>query len=188
MHIWLPLVGTLWPPWCSGGLRGVTGDRTDCSHGYFIFTLTRLFIREIRIIKLVKERGSEVQSYSWTGEVSCQCEDGWQRLGSRVKGHQHSTQTWCSQGQLLQVRKGHAITNPSGVCLMTLLVPLEDESRGHYRVGTGWQGLWRPGGQLWSPSLTNLLGSFYQPSPPCAGLPNLNCTASRLPWFHFVCF
>ena len=41
--------------------------------------------------------------YSLTGEVSCQCEDGWQRQGSGGQCHQHSTQAWCPQGQLLQV-------------------------------------------------------------------------------------
>ena len=28
-------------------MRGVTGDRTDCSHGYFVLKMTRLFIRKV---------------------------------------------------------------------------------------------------------------------------------------------
>ena len=28
-------------------MRGVTGDRTDCSHGYSVPKMTRLFIRKI---------------------------------------------------------------------------------------------------------------------------------------------
>ena len=38
---------------------------------------------------------------------------GW--LGSGGKGHQHSTQAWCPQGQLLQVRKGPS--DPLGDCV-----------------------------------------------------------------------
>ena len=71
--------------------------------------------------------GRERLRYSLTGEVSCQCEDGWQRLGSGGQCHQHSTQAWYPQGQLLQVRKYHEVANPSwdllwlchGGCLIT---------------------------------------------------------------------
>ena len=85
--------------------------------------------------------GSEWLRYSLTGEVSCQCEDGWQKLGSGGKGHQHSTQPWYPQGQLLQVRQGsimksQILQETSFDCAVEdvlLLVPLGNESPGQYR-------------------------------------------------------
>ena len=92
-----------WPPWCSGGLRGVTGDRTDCSHGYSFLKMTRVFIRKIHKNSECYDQGDVEVQLDRRGHLSVQCEDGWQRLGSGGQFHQHSTQTWCSHGQLLQV-------------------------------------------------------------------------------------
>ena len=42
--------------------------------------------------------------YNLTGGITCDCEYGWARQTSQGECHQYSTQAWCPEGQLLQVK------------------------------------------------------------------------------------
>ena len=48
--------------------------------------------------------------YSLTGDIVCDCQEGWQRhddVGNsdNFTCHQHSTQAWCQDGQILKVTR-----------------------------------------------------------------------------------
>ena len=46
--------------------------------------------------------------YSVTGDIVCDCMEGWERhedgVGNNFTCHQHSTQAWCKEGDILQVK------------------------------------------------------------------------------------
>ena len=42
--------------------------------------------------------------YNLTGGITCDCEYGWARQTSQGECQQYSTQAWCPEGQLLQVK------------------------------------------------------------------------------------
>ena len=74
-----------------------------------------------------------------TGDVECVCEGGWMRNEETGECHQHSTQAWCPDGQLLQEENScnciHYENCESFLQDATNLSPLQRSDPTQYQIG-----------------------------------------------------